>query len=101
MSCLDALDVIPRGPVPNPQALANLVNRESLVIESGNAPLYGRRQWRPRNPFALRTSAGHPRLDAGADEGTFKLGEGRHHREDHFALGRRRIDVLLKVAMLN
>jgi hypothetical protein len=62
------------------------MNRESLVIERGNAPLHSSSQWCPRDPFALR---------AGADQGTFKLGEGGHHREDHFALRRRGIDVFL------
>ena len=37
LPCLDALDVIPGRPVPNPQLLTNLLNRESLVIESGKS----------------------------------------------------------------
>jgi hypothetical protein len=49
MSCLDALDVIPRRALPNPQLLAHLMNRHLLSIAVHDTLLDSawRTNWRP------------------------------------------------------
>ena len=75
MSGLDALDVIPRRAVPNPQLLAHLMNRDLLPIEVRDTPLDAERNRSPGDALALSASPRHARLDPLANQGALKLGE--------------------------
>src|SRR6266568_3267820 len=92
---LDALDVIPRRAVPNPQLSAHLMNRDLLPIEVRDTPLDS--AWNRGTGYALALGASprHARLDPVAHQGAFKLGERGQHREDHLPLRGRRVDVFL------
>ena len=74
-SGLDALDVIPRRAVPNPQLLAHLMNRDLLPIEVCETLLDSTWNRGTGDALALGTSSRHARLDPVAHQGAFKLGE--------------------------
>src|SRR5262245_19529520 len=95
MSCLDALDVIPHRAVPNPQLLANLMNRDLLPIEVRDTPLDAERNRSTGYALALSASPRHARLDSLANQGALKLGERGQDREDRLPLRSRRVDVFL------
>jgi hypothetical protein len=75
MSGLNALDVIPCRAVPNPQLLANLMNRDLLPIELRDTPLDAAWNRGPGDALALSASPRHTRLDPVANQGALNLGE--------------------------
>ena len=73
MSFLDALHVIPRCAVPNPELLAHLMNGGRLDIEFSNArfqPFWNRDTG---DPLALGFGPGYVSLDPFTDERIFKF----------------------------
>src|SRR5215475_4170525 len=94
-SGLDTLDVIPRRAVPNPELLANLMNRDLLPIEVRNTSLNSAWNRGTGDALALGASPRHARLNPVTHQDAFKLGERGQHREDHLPLRRRRVDVFL------
>jgi hypothetical protein len=66
-----------------------------LRIQPGNTPLERACNRGARYPFPLGLGACHAGFDAFTHQGTFKLGQRGHHREDQLPLRRGGVDVLL------
>jgi hypothetical protein len=92
---LRVLDVIPRGPIPNPELLADLMDREAFRIQRRNPRLKLLGKRRTGDALSLGFGPRHPGFHPLTDQGTLKLGERGHDREHQLALWGHGVNVFL------